>query len=1271
MSDIDAGTGQPEGATTQAGGAPLRGQAVPIGPDGFDDATRNQIGAADPRRSTWLTANAGSGKTRVLTDRVARLLLAGTRPERILCLTYTRAAATEMQNRLLERPGRWAMLPDEALLAELAQMGVGAAAPEGRGRCPRTPGVFGQGRSPAAAAAGGTIDLPAARRLFAAAIETPGGLKVQTIHAFCASVLRRFPLEAGVPVGFSELDDRSAARLRAEVLERMAEAREPEIDDLVTLHGGHELDGFLAAVTASKARLARKPDPAALWGMAGLDWPFQPDRLLAEVMTPDDAAMLAEMLPLLAGGGKTDEALRAALSGVDWDQPDIAALGVLEGALLLKDGRPRIGKLPNKPLREGACAHLMEGFDALIGRVAEARMRRLADAYCQKTLALHRFAHRFATLYETEKRAHGWLDFDDLISRTARMLGSASMAQWVLFRLDGGIDHILVDEAQDTSPEQWQVIERLTAEFTAGEGAREAQSDASDGGLDGGRTLFVVGDPKQSIYSFQGADVAVFADRHEGFARAFAAVGRPMQDAALQHSFRSSPVILDLVDRVFQGEAATGLGGAPRHRAFNTGQPGRVDLWPAIAPPEPAEPLPWDDPAPQDEATSATLRMAEALDAQITALLGQPFTDRKGVTRPIGPGDILILVRRRGAEFDAIIRRLKASGQPVAGADRLKLTAELAVMDLRAVLAFLATPEDDLSLAAALRSPLFDVDEVGLWRLAAGRPRGKPLWAALRDAAAQPDAPQGVVAAQALLSDMIGVSGHLRPHDLLARLLTRHRGRPRLLARLGDEAAEGIDELLGQALTYETTGVPTLTGFLVWLGEDEVEVRRTPSTEGGGAIRIMTVHGAKGLESPVVILPDTQKRNQPDKDPILPVPGGPAVLRGRQGQRPEEVEALIAAQAQAQQEERRRLLYVAMTRAESWLIVAAAGETGTGTDSWHAMITAGFDAAVADGWTEELLPEAVEGAGPVRRLSFGDWPEAVRDAAAPADSGVPGAGQSETWPAGDGPDRERHAAAPAGTMSPADVSPEPAAGAGLAEASATGAAPSTAPAADVVPDWLRTAPPPLAAAPRPRAATALGGAKIIPGDADPRDREAALLAGTRLHLLLEHLPGLDPADRAERARTVLSGAEGGLPTEAELAALLEEATALIDAPDLSAVFTPRAGETVLREVPLAATLPGLGLLPGAVDRLIVGPQRILAIDYKSNRAVPDTADAVPEGILRQMAAYRDALRLIWPGRVVETAILWTRPGRLMPLPDAALDRAMAGAIRAAQGPVAP
>jgi ATP-dependent helicase/nuclease subunit A len=444
-------------------------------------------------------------------------------------------------------------------------------------------------------------------------------------------------------------------------------------------------------------------------------------------------------------------------------------------------------------------------------------------------MALHAFAHPFVHLYETRKAQSGWLDFDDLILRASTLLSASDVAQWVLFRLDGGIDHILVDEAQDTSPSQWRVIDSLAREFMSGEGAHSGRD----------WSIFVVGDPKQSIYSFQGADPAEFVRMRDAFAEKLSQVQHPLRQLPLEYSFRSAPAILKSVDVTLAD--VDGLGDAkPSHKAFHGDRPGRVDLWPVIDPVKEDEPRPWDDPVDVASPTDHTVQLAETIADEIARLIEEeqiPATGRgESGFRAVTPGDILILVQRRSELFHHLIRACKTRGLPIAGADRLRIGGEMAVKDLTALLSFLATPEDDLSLAAVLRSPLFGLSEDALYRLA--HKRQGYLWRALWDSGHHQ-----VVDA---LSDLRDQADYLRPYDLIDRALTRHDGRRRLLGRLGAEAEDGIDAMLGQALAYERTDVPSLTGFLTWLDTEDVEIKRQMDSD-AREIRVMTVHGAKGL----------------------------------------------------------------------------------------------------------------------------------------------------------------------------------------------------------------------------------------------------------------------------------------------------------------------------------------------------------------------------------------------------------------------------------------
>ena len=875
-------------------------EARPQGSDehALDDASRAQTEAADPDASAWVSANAGSGKTRVLTDRVARLLLRGVTPGRILCLTYTKAAAAEMQLRLFRRLGAWSMRDDAALEAELRGLGADV---EDR-----------------------AVDLDRARRLFAQAIETPGGLKIQTIHAFCAALLRRFPLEAGVSPRFEEMDEATSLLLRDEVLQEIADGPDRDaLDAVARLFTGESLGDLAARILSAREAFATATLP--LDAALGLPDGFDEAALARRAFEGGEAGMLAEAARRMEAGGKTDQRAAPVLAALARGPLDAAALPALEGLLLTGETAkepysPKVGKVPTKAVRE-ADGFPADELDALMERVAEARPLRLALATAERSRALHRFARTLIAATDAAKARRALLDFDDLILRTQALLEDPSVASWVLYKLDGGIDHILVDEAQDTSPAQWRVIEALADEFTSGRGAR-----------DDPRSIFVVGDPKQSIYSFQGAEPREFAAQRARFAEKLEAIGQPLREVALRHSFRSSPAILRAVDAM--------VGAAPElapeddrndHLAFHEALPGRVDLWPAVPKPETPERQDWTDPTDRVAEDDARVTLARTVVDEIARMIDQEVAipaGEDGALRPVRPGDFLILVRSRDVLFHEIIRAAKAARPPIpiAGADRLRVGGELAVRDVGAVLAHLALPQDDLSLAEALRSPLLGWSERELYDLAQRRPRGSTLDDALRRR--RGDSPRTM----RILDDLRGAADFLRPYDLIERILTRHGGRERLIARLGPEAEEGIDALLGLALRYEAMEVPTLTGFVSWLREDASEIKR--QAEGAGDLmRVMTVHGAKGLEAPIVILPQTDDGRRRGGAALLPSEAGPIWAPGK-AETPPALEAARAEAQAAEEAERLRLLYVAMTRAETWLIVA--GARSVGEESWHA-----------------------------------------------------------------------------------------------------------------------------------------------------------------------------------------------------------------------------------------------------------------------------------------------------------------------------------------------
>ncbi|MEM8787148.1 MAG: double-strand break repair helicase AddA [Pseudomonadota bacterium] len=973
------------------------------------DASAAQNRAARPDRSSWVAANAGSGKTRVLTDRVARLLLHGADPSRVLCLTYTKAAAGEMQTRLFQRLGAWSMAEDAALADALAELGEATPTAERMAR---------------------------ARTLFARALETPGGLKIQTIHAFGEALLRRFPIEAGVSPRFEVLEDRQAARLRAQVLDHLAQAPETGFAALAP-HlqadaGG--VDALMLAILANRDRFRADPEDPALPHGLGLRDTTPP--AVAAALAPDE---LDELIAALVGSDGADAAVAAVALERERAAPG-ADLDGLAKALLTKDGTPR-ARVLNKAVRTAA-PDCETWLNTLVDGTCAHLHHRAAAAAVAKTQALYRFARAFLAAYDAAKAAQAVLDFDDLVRLPGALLTQAEAAEWVRYKLDGGITHVLVDEAQDTSPAQWRVIDALVDEFF---------SDAAQAG----RTLFVVGDPKQSIFSFQGAEPATFAAQQGRYATQLEALGPGLQRCELLYSFRSAAPILRLVDQVQRD------GAQPRHLPFHDRMPGRVDLWPVVELPETPAEKPWhapvDAPDPDDTRRILARRIADHL-----ADLLHAGTVLPGMDGPLSAGDVLILVRSRGILFRALLTALTEAGVPVAGADRLRVNEQLAVRDILALLSSIATPADDLSLAAALRSPLFGLTEAELYRLA--QPRGGTLAAALTGSGAHAHA-------AGIYADLRGQADFLRPHDLIQRLLIRHGAGTRIVARLGAEAGDAVAALLDLAIDYERVEPPTLTGFLDWMQAGDPELKRQLDAEAGD-VRVMTIHGAKGLEAPLVILPDTIRGGNPAPPaPLVRVGADIAALRDRKETRAPAVAAAVDAAAAREAEEDRRLLYVAMTRAERWLIVAGAALKRPAADPWYDRI----EAAMAD------LGAAETATG----LSLHHRWDAV--AAAPA----PQPGDGPTPPA-----------LPVWLSTPPPPAPEP----------PTILSPSR--------DGGGYADPTPAAAQEPAPAPA----------GDP------ILRGHLLHRLLEDLPGLPRAAWPAFADALISHIGPGAPAAAELLA---------------------------------------------------------------------------------------------------------------------------------------
>ena len=1143
-------------------------------------ASEGQRLAALPDHSAWVEANAGSGKTKVLIDRVARLLLKRVEPDSILCVTYTKAAASEMQSRLFDRLGGWCVMGEDQLRQKLSELENRPLADYDHD------------------------DIGRARELFAKALETPGGLRIETIHAFSGRVLRRFPLEAGIAPGFSELDDDDTSELWDASFRAMGRRVVRGDAALVEAARYAAEAGAGKGFEAVRALLPRRAAIQRYIAKAGgvdaavetLRWKLKAPEIPVEALL--DKAMGADLprdalkraLAAFASGGKRDQDQAALLEAALSDQDTNARFAALSGVVFKKDGdlksrsyvfskgvatsHPIVVDLFDVETPQGSETHRIQAISAALN----------ARRMYERSEALLRLADVLFDEFGRRKRARAGLDFDDLIETTSRLLTRQHAAEWVLWKLDGGISHILLDEAQDTSPAQWKILKALTDDIFAGAGAvRDAQ-----------RTLFVVGDQKQSIYSFQGADPEHFLAEKQQFERSAetAKVNYELPDLAM--SFRSAPEVLTYVDAVFDTDvfapdapftllppAAADL---LRHTPFRRHQAGSVELWPLEPKPEVTPAEPWAAPKGQESAASPKARLANRIAKFIRREIetGAAVWE-KNKQRPAKPGDFLILVRgRTGGLFDGILQALKRENIPVAGADRIQLLDSLAVQDLLNLIRFALCPEDDLTLAEILKGPFGGLSDDELFAIA--NPRTGRLWPAVQ--AAKP-------AILPFLEDVL-LRRHQPPFEFLTHALERGHGLPLpgwelILSRFGGPAREPVTALIDRAAAFDADQAPSLQMFLDAVERRGGEVKRElsgPQDE----VRVMTVHGAKGLEAPIVILPDTCSAHRGERDGVFITEDGAPIWAGSKNN-DIELSAKLRAVAEARAlREHRRLLYVALTRAQDRLIVCGAFSgnpkgAGHAETAWYTVAQGAMVRLAQTGRVDEIT----EDDRTIRR--FGAAPARLNPAIASAKV----AAQLPAW-----------------LTRPASL-----------EFKGRVLSPSR---------LTSSAEPPV----------------ISPFGAGRAER---LRRGGLIHLLFEILPELPPKSRRKAAEAFLKK-QPDLSHD-QRKEMLESTLGVLEDKSFAAVFAP-GGRA---EAPVIGALNG-ATINGRVDRLVITDAEILVVDYKTDRPSPPTVEGVGEAYIAQMAAYRAVLTQRWPNRTIRCLLVWTDGPRLMEIPPSALDRAL-------------
>ena len=1139
----------------------------------------NQKRASNPYSSAWVSASAGSGKTKVLTDRVLNLLLNGVEPEKILCLTFTRAAAAEMAQRINNELGHWAISDDEELRIQLDSISSKRFGP---------------------------TQFKLARSLLARVLDTPGGLKIMTIHGFCQSILQRFPIESGVPPNFSVIDDNDSKDLLREVLLELMTKDYPEDSSLglaiffiaSRIHETSFID-LMSELTDNRVKIEEhikkygsvesllKETKRTL----GLNPGDTPETILTEACKDKKINRdgLTRAISILSEGKPTDRDRASKIKKwIDDPENRKQVFNDYKNAYLTKNNNIRVTLITQGALSEDPI--IINVLNEEAARVQKVCRKIKSANIASSTSAIVRVAEAIIDSYSRNKSIRGMLDYDDLIVKTRELLDTEGNASWVLYKLDGGIDHILIDEAQDTNPDQWRVIAAITDEFFTGFSSRDEKLENT---ILPKRSIFAVGDTKQSIYSFLGAKPEAFEKMREYFQKNAEDSKYDWGNIQIDVSFRSTSPILKVVDEVFSQELAkNGVVGDKttlKHYPVRAGSSGTVELWSLIKSEGLSSPEHWKPPLERVSYSDGRERLAGLVARRIASWLND---DELLISqnRPIEPSDILVLVQRRGRFVNTLVRSLKNLGVPVAGLDRMILTEQMAVMDLIAIGQFLLLPKDDLTLATVLKGPLIGLKEDELFHLA--YLRKESLWEELK--CKQNNNPS-YTRAFTYLSDLLDQANNLLPYELYSRVLNQG-GRKLILSQLGPEAADPIDEFLSLCLDFEKNNTPSLQSFIDWINAGKAEVKRDLD-QGNDTVRIMTVHGAKGLQAPIDILPDTVQVPTSSSGLLWSEDNNTFLWAPKAEDRDEISDQAVEYAKRSQSGEYRRLLYVAMTRARDRLYVCGweRPRREAQKDCWYKLI---FEAMKIIG--RETTSEFLENDSEI------------------IDSKI------------------LH------ISSPQDVKP--------------GASPERLEGLVFrpLPAWSYSNPSPEARSTQYRTPSAVGLDLPVSSPLEIEDDMNRFKRGKIIHHLLQWLPDLPVSSHITRVEKYLSLPSFSLSID-EKRKLSEEIFSVLN----NKVFFDLFSGDSLAEVPITGNMASPDgnkqVITGQIDRLVIDEYVLSIIDYKTNRQVPNTPEETDSKYLMQMGAYRKILKNVYPEKSIKCYLLWTNGPHLMELPDELLD----------------
>ena len=1139
------------------------------------------LGAAAPETNATVHASAGSGKTWLLVTRIIRLLLAGHNPGNIVALTFTRKAAAEMQNRLIERTRQLATGSEQHVKDSLQQMGLDGSA----------------------------AWIERARELYEQLLHCRYPIRITTFHAFCQEILLRFPLEAEIPPEFELLETAALLQLEAwETLYQQAESSDDSVlagalDYLFYRCGSLDttaglLQQFLAARIDWWAYTHGQADPQdfALRTLAkrllfDADDTTTETTLIEEFLSPGFCLQLEQFARLVGRhpSGNEQRRMQAAHKALDNRLAPAQRLHACERALCKNDGMPmNISKALNKSIGVRDQALFESLLDALYSELQAFQQRLARHTTWHLSRAWIIAGSRLLSCFQTLKKQRRYLDFADLEWKTCKLLNHEDNALWVQYKLDQRIDHLLIDEFQDTNPTQWRMLLPLLEELAAGEQQRA-------------RSVFLVGDEKQSIYQFRRANPELFFKASDWLAQHLGA-----RKASLAMSRRSSPAIIEAVNLLFDTEAGRQhMPAYERHTAFHTGLWGAVTLLPLLERPGTEEPTRFRNPLHEPRQDNRQLHFqneARQIAETITGLVetGTRIEDQ-GRVRSVDYADILILVRKR-THVHHIEHALAEYGIPFLSADRGTLLECLEIRDLCCLLEILLSPYDNLKLAQVLRSPLYDATEDELLQLAAvdleqDEHSGNSWYHRLQRLAPTLQADSSLSLAWQQLSHWRRLAGSLPVHDLLDRIYDeadiidcylRH-----FPPALGNRVSSNFARFIDLALNLDGGRFPSLMHFIQYIKilrsstDDAPDV--PPAGEQERRVSVMTIHAAKGLEAPVVFVADTTSTGARAAayDVIVRWPADQErptdffVTQGRQ-RCIDWIERIREEREHNETRQEMNLLYVALTRARQYLYLSGTLPAAKGKQEakgWYALV-------------KNALQDRCETVDGSLVMRFGE-PAPLSSTAEPAQAAEHQAVQATT-----GLDRlpAAPAAPPQPTLSPSATAETPTATAHTAETD-----------------------------------------------------DDAQVRGVTVHYMLELLSERPRLSQQELFNLVLRR-----PGLCQDTALLEhyhqEVTTVLQASALQRFFDSCRYDQAHNEIPVHFEYKG-HKVTGIIDRIVVHGGTVSVIDYKTHQSAARQIETLCEKYRRQMQLYVQGVRRLWPEKKVEAVLLFTTIARAITLDE--------------------